>query len=94
MELLQEWIAGLNVKVCDQRTPQISTSYPKARPICTPLMDAPKYGATKQLATPLDTAPQIPEERKHRIQQIILTFLYYARAADCTMLPALNTLAE
>ena len=54
----------------------------------------PNYGATKQLATPLDTSPPIPEERKRRIQQIVETFLYYARAVDCTMLPALNTLAE
>ena len=36
----------------------------------------------------------IPEEQKRRIQNIIGTFLYYARAVDCTMLPALNTLAE
>ena len=54
----------------------------------------PKYGATKQLATPLDTSPPIPEEENRRIQQIIGTFLYYAHAVDCTMLPALNTLAE
>ena len=54
----------------------------------------PKYGATKQLATPLDTSPPIPEERKCRIQQIIGTLLYYARDLDCTILPAFNTLAE
>ena len=54
----------------------------------------PNYGAKKQLTTPLDTSPPIPEERKRRIQQIIGNLLYYARAVDCTMLPALNTLAE
>ena len=54
----------------------------------------PNYGATKQLANPLDTSPPIPEERKRRIQQIIGTFLYYARDVDCTMLPSINTLAE
>ena len=54
----------------------------------------PNYGATKQLATPLDNSPPILEERKRRIQQIIGTFLYYARAVNFTMLPALNTLAE
>ena len=31
----------------------------------------PKYGATKQLATPLDTSPPIPEERKRRIQKLL-----------------------
>ena len=54
----------------------------------------PNYGATKQLATPLDTSLPIPEERKRRIQQIIGNFLYYAHAVDCTMLPAINTLSE
>ena len=54
----------------------------------------PNYGATKQLATPLDTSPPILEEQKRRIQQIIGTFLYYARAEDYTMLTALNTLVE
>ena len=53
----------------------------------------PNYSATKQLTTPLDTSPLIPEEQKRRIQQIFGTFLYYARDVDCTMLPALNTLA-
>ena len=54
----------------------------------------PNYGATKQLATPLDTSPPIPEEWKRRIQQIMETFLYYACDVDFTMLPALNTLSE
>ena len=54
----------------------------------------PTYGATKQLATPLDTSLPIPEERKLKIQQIIGSFLFYARSVDCNMLPALNTLAD
>ena len=54
----------------------------------------PNYGATKQLANPLDNSPPVTEERKHRIQQFIGTFLYYSRAVDCTMLPSLNTLAD
>ena len=54
----------------------------------------PNYWATKQLATPWDNSPPIPEERKHSIQQLIGTFLYYARAVEYTMLPALNTLSE
>ena len=54
----------------------------------------PNYGAKKQLLTPLYTSPPIPEDRKRRIQKNIGTFLYYARAVECTMLPALNTLAE
>ena len=54
----------------------------------------PNYGATKQLETPLDTSPPIPEERKRRTEQIIGIFLYYYRAVECTMILALNTLVD
>ena len=54
----------------------------------------PKYSAIKQISTPVDTSPPIPEEQKRRIQKIAGTFLYYACAVDCTMIPALNTIAE
>ena len=54
----------------------------------------PNYGATKQLATPLDTLPPIPGDLNRSIQNIIGTFLYYARAVEWTMPPALNTLSE
>ena len=54
----------------------------------------PNYGTTKQLETPLDTSPSLPEEQKCRIKQIAGTFLYYTRAVDCTILPALNTISE
>ena len=54
----------------------------------------PNYGATKQLATPLDTSLPIPEERNHRIQQIIVTLLYYSRSMEFTILPSPNTLAD
>ena len=94
MGLLQEGSAGINAKLCDQSTPQISTPYPKACPICTPSMDAPKLWSKKQLATPLDTSLPIPEERKRRIQQIIGTLIYYALTVDCTVIPPLNALAE
>ena len=54
----------------------------------------PNYGATKQLATPLDTSPPILEELQRRIQQIVGKFLCYARAVDFTMLPDRNILVE
>ena len=47
MGLLQEGSSGINAKLCDQSTPQISISHPKARPICTPSMDAPKLWSNK-----------------------------------------------
>ena len=54
----------------------------------------PSYGAIKQLATFLNNSPPIPEEQKRSIQNIVGTFLYYDRSVNCTMLPALNTVAE
>ena len=67
---------------------------PKRAQYATHHWTRPNYGATKQFATNLDTSPPIPEERKCRIQQIIGTFLYYARTVDCPMLPDFNTLVE
>ena len=52
------------------------------------------YGDTNQLANPLDNLLPIPQERKCRIQQIVVTFLYYERVVDCTMLTDLNLIAE
>ena len=53
----------------------------------------PNYGSKKQLATPLDTSPPIPEECKRRIQKIVGKFLYYFHAVYCNILPSLNTIS-
>ena len=53
MGLLQEGSACLNAKLCDQSTPQISTYHPKARPICTLSMNAPKLWCNKTTRNPL-----------------------------------------
>ena len=94
MGLLQEESAGLNYKLCEKAIHKFQHPTPKRAQYAPHQWTRPKYGATKKLATPLDTSPPIPEERKRRIQQIIGSFLYYAHAVDCTMLPALNTVAE
>ena len=55
----------------------------------------PRYGLVKQQeATAEDNSPALSAERKTRIQQIIGTFLYYARAVDPTMLTAINKIAS
>ena len=60
--------------------------------------DAPHtYKATKKLGLPMtdpqdDRAKLSPREIKH-VQQIMGTFLFYARAVDPTMLTALSTIA-
>jgi Reverse transcriptase (RNA-dependent DNA polymerase) len=53
----------------------------------------PQYGAKSQQTAELDTSPLLAPDRVRRLQQIVGTFLYYARAIDSTMLVALGSLA-
>jgi hypothetical protein len=55
--------------------------------------NAPHYGAKQQFATP-DLSPMVDLKDTKRLQEVCGTFLYYARAVDCTMLPALGTLSS
>ena len=48
---------------------------------------------TRQVAAPPDTLPALDKTLTTRVQSIIGSLLYYARAVDCLMLPALNTLS-
>jgi hypothetical protein len=54
----------------------------------------PQYGAKVQYSDAPDTSPLLPKSAITRIQQVIGTFLFYARAVDTTMLTALSTLAS
>jgi hypothetical protein len=54
---------------------------------------APNYGAKIQLTAPTDESASLPPAEVKRIQQVTGTLLYYARAVDATMLPALGTIA-
>ena len=53
----------------------------------------PNYGATKQFAPDHDDSPLLDKADKKFVQEVIGTFLYYARAVDLTMLPALSSIA-
>jgi hypothetical protein len=55
---------------------------------------APSYGAKVQLTAPPDTTEPLSPAAKTRLQEVIGTLLYYARAIDSTMLVALGTLAS
>jgi hypothetical protein len=68
---------------------------PTARPSHAPhRWTRPAYGQQTQFAPPPDDSAVLPtKEAIRRIQSIVGTFLYYARAVDCTMLPALNQLS-
>jgi hypothetical protein len=53
----------------------------------------PKYGAKVQYADATDSAPLLDAPAKKLVQEIIGTFLFYARAVDNTMLKPLGTLS-
>lgn len=55
--------------------------------------NVPHYGVKVQLTEPIDESPLLDRQGRIRIQQIVGTFLYYARAVDPTMLMTLSTLA-
>jgi hypothetical protein len=53
---------------------------------------APTYGSRQQFAT-IDTSPAVDSKDIKRIQEVLGTLLYYARAVDCIMIPAIGTIA-
>ncbi len=52
-----------------------------------------KYGAKKQYASNEEESPPLTKEETKYIQAVTGTLLYYARAVDSTILPALSSLA-
>ena len=54
----------------------------------------PNYGAKKQYAKGADESPLLDKNGKKFVMQVTGTFLYYARAIDSTMLPALSAIAS
>ena len=56
---------------------------------CLPI----SYGAKSQLTPEIDSSPLLDDKRKHRIQEIVGSLLYYARAVDNKLLVALSAIA-
>ena len=52
-----------------------------------------KFGSEAQAPLPTDESPKLDEKGIKRIQQIVGSILYYARAVDMTVLAALSTIA-
>jgi hypothetical protein len=66
-----------------------------ARPELSPhAWTKPVYGAKVQYATAPDTSEPLDAADTKRLQEVLGTFLFYARAIDSTMLPAIGTLAS
>jgi hypothetical protein len=53
----------------------------------------PNYGAKTQYTDPVDDSAPMDSSEKTRLQEVIGTLLYYARAIDSSMLVSLGTLA-
>ena len=94
MGLIQEISAGINSKLYDQSTPKIPTYHPKARPIYIPSTDGPKLWCKKSTSNSIGYFTANNRQTRAHDPKIVGSFLYYARAVDCTMLPALNTISE
>jgi hypothetical protein len=66
-----------------------------ARPQHAPYKMQPiNYGARVQFADPADASAPLTESQKIKLQQVIGSLLYYARAVDPTMPVSLSTLAS
>lgn len=53
----------------------------------------PNYGAKAQYAEKEDSSELLDQEGKTYVQQVVGTFLFYARAVDSTMLTPLSAIA-
>jgi hypothetical protein len=77
--------------------PKVLTRFCRHKP-CTPQHQPyphvkPNYGAKAQYTKSGDTLPALPQKGKKFIQEVIGTFLYYARCVNSTMLVVLGSLA-
>ena len=53
-----------------------------------------KCGKNEDDTIPVNNSPLLNKKRKKVVQQVIGTCLYYARAVDCTILPAISSIAS
>jgi hypothetical protein len=53
----------------------------------------PAYGQRQQFITPHDDSDPLDQEVINRVQQVVGTFLYYARAIDSTAMVAINSIS-
>ena len=53
-----------------------------------------KYGKNEDDTIAVDNSLLLDKKRKKVVQQVTGTFLYYARAVDCTILPAISSIAS
>ena len=66
---------------------------PKKPQYCPYLPEPKKFGTETQSPLPPDNTPPLDEKGIKRVQQIVGSILYYARAVDLTVLMALSSIA-
>jgi hypothetical protein len=65
------------------------------KPQHCPYLPTPfKYSKDNQSPLPIDDSPRLDKAGKKRVQQIVGSFLYYARAVDPTILMALSEISS
>ena len=67
--------------------------YPSRIQTCPYSPEPKSYGAKAQAPLPMDTSPPLDKQGIKRVQKIVGSILYYARAVDMTVLMALSSIA-
>jgi hypothetical protein len=66
---------------------------PKKPQTCPYSPEPKKFGTDTQASLPPDTSPKLDAKGIKRVQQIVGSILYYARAINMTVLKALSSIA-
>jgi hypothetical protein len=66
---------------------------PKKMQTCPYSPEPKKFGTEAQTPIPPDSSPKLDAKGIKRVQKIVGSILYYARAVDMTMLMALSSIA-
>ncbi len=90
MELRETPCGSRHASLCQKTTHKISHVAPLKPQHCPYVPNPIKYGKDNQAPFPLDKSLRLNKAQKKCIQQIVGSFLYYARAVDPTILMALS----
>ena len=84
--LMPKYIAALRIRYKNDnpKKPQDSPYKPLPR----------EYGSKMQKSLPADETPKVDKEKIKAVQRVIGGVLYYGRAVDITVLPALSSIAS
>ena len=93
MGLQQTYLRHLHARIHRASTDTFSTPFPKKPQHNPAQFTQPEYGAKVQYEPDADTSEKLDANGKKRIQEVLGTLLYYARAVDPTLLVIVSSLA-